>query len=73
MCVYMYVYDILQAEGGHILEDVRSSLEMEALHVDEMMSNLNAGSRLVQEKEQKLNLLHNLNKEVSYKVILVNL
>ncbi|XP_041354698.1 centrosomal protein of 164 kDa-like isoform X2 [Gigantopelta aegis] len=49
--------------GGHILEDVRSSLETEAREVDEMMSHLQVGSQLIHEKEHKLNMLHNLNRE----------
>ena len=40
-----------------LLEDVRMTLDRESLELDRMMTNMNAGSRLLKEKELKLKQL----------------
>ncbi|XP_067676754.1 centrosomal protein of 164 kDa-like isoform X2 [Haliotis asinina] len=47
--------------SAKLLDDVRSSLEMEALKLDQMEVQMAAGSRLVREKELKIKQLENCN------------
>ncbi|XP_048258374.1 centrosomal protein of 164 kDa-like isoform X2 [Haliotis rufescens] len=51
----------LPDDSARLLDDVRSSLEMEALKLDQMEVQMAAGSRLVREKELKIRQLENCN------------
>ncbi|XP_052265230.1 trichohyalin-like isoform X2 [Dreissena polymorpha] len=49
----------MSPESAHVLDDVRQSLEREAAELDRMTVQMNAGNRLVKEKEKYLHRLKN--------------
>ncbi|XP_052804909.1 centrosomal protein of 164 kDa-like isoform X2 [Mya arenaria] len=49
----------LSPESAHVLDDVKQNLEKEAMELDRIATQMNAGNRLVKEKERYLNRLKN--------------
>ena len=47
----------LSPGSAHVLDDVRLSLEREAMELDHMTVQMNAGNRLLKEKERHLRKL----------------
>lgn len=50
--------------GAKLLDEVRQSLETEKYQIDALQSQVNSGSMLLKQKEEKLQQLEDLAKEV---------
>lgn len=59
-CISHCILKNLDVESASLLDNVRQSLEQEALEIDKLKMNMTTGTRLVKEKEHKLQELNQL-------------
>ena len=55
--IFCYVLQAMSPQSAQVLDDVRHSLEKEALELDRMNVQMSAGNRLLKEKEKYLHKL----------------
>ena len=53
-CCLSLLFKNISPGSAHVLDDVRLSLEREAMELDNMTVQMNAGTRLLKEKERHL-------------------
>lgn len=58
----------LSDRGAKLLDEVRESLETETHQIDALHSQVKSGSKLLKQKEEKLQELEDLTKEVNVDV-----
>ena len=54
LCCLSLLFKNISPGSAHVLDDVRLSLEREAMELDNMTVQMNAGTRLLKEKERHL-------------------